>query len=513
MLKKNYIKHINKQIFLIFFLTFIIRLPYFFGHITSDEDTFIILGDWISKGGLPEVGLSEGKPPLPFFIYAGVIEIFGKSLFFIRFAGYLFVCFASLLIYLIFLDFYNKDLAFFSSILYSFLASYIIGNDVLQAFLTDHIGILFILLSFYFFNKSDKNLQNYLIFGFLLGISAQCRANLIIVAISSLLIPFFYKKNTSNIIHQIIFIILGGFLSLLPILIIYSTKGNFIELFNSSILGPVDFANQKIDRLRTLLKLIFNGLNLNLIYHEDFTNILKIIISIYFFSFSLFGILFLLNKLHVLSILKNKNFFLLNYFLTFILLSLILTNRDYPHHLIQIIPFLIFYFFFFHQKFFSRKINYIICVLIISLGVVIISKKYIDMKKFFSKNNNLDTGICYQVKKYLDTEKYNKDLNLYAFDCIMLYWIYDKFPLDGLANPFYFTKNSYRYNILQNNLENVFSKKTIYIITNKKYPLERITSKFTNLNTAKIAELNKKYILIKEIENILIYKRKSDIYN
>ena len=302
-------------------------------------------------------------------------------------------------------------------------------------------------------------------------------------------------------------------LSLLPILIIYSIKGNFIELFNSSILGPADFANQKIDRLRTLLKLIFNGLNLNLIYHEDFTNILKIIISIYFFSFSLFGILFLLNKLHVLSILKNKNFFLLNYFLTFILLSLILTNRDYPHHLIQIIPFLMFYFFFFHQKFFSRKINYIICVLIISLGVVIISKKYIDMKKFFSKNNNLDTGICYQVKKYLDTEKYNKDLNLYAFDCIMLYWIYDKFPLDGLANPFYFTKNSYRYNILQNNLENVFSKKTIYIITNKKYSLERITSKFTNLNTEKIAELNKKYILVKEIENILIYKRKSNIYN
>ena len=109
MLKKNYVKNINKQIFLIFFLTFIIRLPYFFGHITGDEDTFIILGDWINKGGLPEVGLSEGKPPLPFFIYAVVIEIFGKSIFFIRFTGYLFVCFASLLIYLIFIDFYNQN--------------------------------------------------------------------------------------------------------------------------------------------------------------------------------------------------------------------------------------------------------------------------------------------------------------------------------------------------------------------------------------------------------------------
>lgn len=507
MSKKLYLSDKNRHILLIFFLTILIRLPYFFGHITGDEDTFIILGDWISKGGLPEVGLSEGKPPFPFFVYAGVIEIFGKSIFFFRFVGCIFVFLSSLLIYIIFHNYFNKDLAFFSSILYSFLASYIIGNDTLQAFLTDHIGVFFILLSFYYLNKFDNKFQNFFLFGFLIGIAAQSRANLIIIAISSVFIPFFFEKNIKNIIRQIIFIAVGGFFSLLPMLIIYGIKGNFIELYNSSIVGPIDFADQKIDRLRTFLKLIFNGLNFNLIHHKEFINNFKIIISFYFFLISMLGILSRSKKIHFFNSLENKKIFFINYFIIFISLSLILTNRDYPHHLIQIIPFLMFYFIFFHKKYFSKKVNYIIFLIIIIFGITLISKKYFDVAKFFLKNKNLETGVCYQVKKYLDEEKYDVNLNLYAFDCIMLYWVYNKFPIDGLANPFYFSKNTYRHNILEANLDRVFSEKTIYIITNKDYPLDRITNKFTNWNEKKIIEFNKKYTLVKEIENILVYKR------
>jgi hypothetical protein len=166
-----------------------------------------------------------------------------------------------------------------------------------------------------------------------------------------------------------------------------------------------------------------------------------------------------------------------------------------------------FYFIFFHKKYFSKKVNYKIFLIIIIFGITLISKKYFDTAKFFLKNKNLETGICYQVKKYLDEEKYDVNLNLYAFDCIMLYWVYNKFPIDGLANPFYFSKNTYRHNILEANLDRVFSEKTIYIITNKNYPLDRIANKFTNWNEKKIIELNKKYTLVKEIENILVYKR------
>ena len=456
---------------------------------------------------MPEVGLSEGKPPFPFFFYAGVIEIFGKSIFFFRFTGYVFVFLTSLLIYLIFQNYYNKNLAFFSSILYSFLASYIIGNDALQAFLTDHIGVFFILLSFYFLNKFNNNFKNLVVFGFFIGLAAQSRANLIIIAISSLFIPFFFEKNKKSIIYQIIFIALGGFFSLFPIFIIYAIKNNLIELYNSSILGTLDFADQKIDRLKTFLKLIFNGLNLNLIHHKEFINIFKIIISFYFFLISLLGILLRSKKNYFTNNLEYKKLFFINYFLIFIFVSLILTNRDYPHHLIQIIPFLIFYFIFFHEKYFSKKINLKILISIFIFWIIIISKKYYDITKFYLKNKNFETGVCYQVKKYLDDDKFDKNSNFYAFDCLMLYWIYDKFPLDGLANPFYFSKNTYRHNILENNLRKLFSEKTIYIISNRQYPLSRIINKFTNFSEERIIELNKKYILIKEIENILIYKK------
>ena len=58
--EKNYLEKL--YICLIFFFALIIRLPYFGVHLTGDEDTYIILGNWISKGNLPEVGLSDGKP-------------------------------------------------------------------------------------------------------------------------------------------------------------------------------------------------------------------------------------------------------------------------------------------------------------------------------------------------------------------------------------------------------------------------------------------------------------------
>ena len=89
----------------------------------------------------------------------------------------------------------------------------------------------------------------------------------------------------------------------------------------------------------------------------------------------------------------------------------------------------------------------------------------------------------------------------------MLYYVFNKFPLDGLANPFYFSKNSYRHNILDNNLNKVFSEKTDYVITNKKYPLERIINKYTNWPEEKKIYFVSKYNLIKSIEHIIIYKK------
>ena len=503
--EKNYLEKL--YICLIFFFALIIRLPYFGVHLTGDEDTYIILGNWISKGNLPEVGLSDGKLATPFFIYAAIISIFGKSIFFFRFAAFAFVFFASILVYLISKNYYSSKKAFVSAILYSFLASYIIGNDVLQSFLTDHIGVLFILLSFYFLNKPSDKYINFLIFGFLIGLSAQMRPNLIILAIFSIFIPLFFFKNKK--ITAIVLIIFGGILSILPIFAIYLIKNNLIELYNSAIVGPMDYAKDPISgsRLITFLKFIFYGLNLNLIYYKDYLNILKIFISIYFFLFSLIGFLLHLKNTYFINKIKGKKFFLLNYFLIFIFLSLILANKDFPHHLIQIAPFIIIYFIWFHEKYFSKKYNYLILSTIIIFCTILVLSKYIKISRHYLKTKNFNTGVCYDIKNYLDKENYSESQNFYAFDCLMLYYVFNKFPLDGLANPFYFSKNSYRHNILDNNLNKVFSEKTDYVITNKKYPLERIINKYTNWPEEKKIYFVSKYNLIKSIEHIIIYKK------
>ena len=506
-IKKNFYTE-KIYIFLIFFFTILMRLPYFSGHISGDEDTYIILGNWISKGGLPEVGLSDGKPATPFFIYAAIISIFGKSIIFFRLVASVFVSLASILIYLISKNYYSKNSAFISAIFYSFLASYIIGNDVLQAFFTDHIAVFLILLSFYFLNKPSDKYKNFLIFGFLIGLSAQTRPNLIIVAIFSIFIPFFINKNKKKII-EIFLIILGGIISILPIFIIYSNNNHLTELYNSSIVAPMDYAKDPVSnsRLITFLKFIFNGLNLNLFYQKDFLSIIKVIISIYFFIISLIGFLLKFKNTNFINHLKNKKFFLLNYFLIFIFLSLVLANKDYPHHLIQISPFVIIYFIWFHEKYFSKNYNYFVTIVITIFCITLILNRCITISKHYLKTKDFNTGTCYIVKNYLDKINYNKNHNFYAFDCLILYVLYDKFPLDGLANPYYFSKNSYRHNILDSNLEKVFSEKTDYVITNTKYPLERIINKYTNWSQEKKFEFNLKYTLIKKIEYILIYKK------
>ncbi len=68
---------------LIYLLTLglLIQLPTFLKVIQStDESTFILMGQSILDGHLPYTELWDIKPPLAFFFFAAVITVFGKSI-------------------------------------------------------------------------------------------------------------------------------------------------------------------------------------------------------------------------------------------------------------------------------------------------------------------------------------------------------------------------------------------------------------------------------------------------
>ena len=86
----------------LFLLAFAIRFPFFFrDYIDKDESTFILMGQAWAEGSLPYLKLWDLKPPITFAYFAGIISVFGKSLWWIRFGGVLLVSTTAILVYLL----------------------------------------------------------------------------------------------------------------------------------------------------------------------------------------------------------------------------------------------------------------------------------------------------------------------------------------------------------------------------------------------------------------------------
>lgn len=82
-------------------LSLLVRVPYFFpATVNWDESTFILIGQNTLDGHLPITDLWDFKPPFGFYIFAGIIALFGQRLIVIRLAGALCVALVGLLVYL-----------------------------------------------------------------------------------------------------------------------------------------------------------------------------------------------------------------------------------------------------------------------------------------------------------------------------------------------------------------------------------------------------------------------------
>lgn len=497
----------SKKIILLLLLTFIIRLPFFFDDTINDEESaYIILGQWILNGNLPGIDLHAGKPPLPFFLYALIIYFFGKSIIFFRITASLFVFTSSWILYSILEKKFKANWSFIGALLYIILVSSAI-DDTLQTLILEHISNIFMLISFYLIINTKSNYKNYFFIGLLIGVATQCRINLATLALSLIFIPFLLKKIKTKKIFYCFFIIFGGVTSLLPTLIIYIYSNNLYVLYTENIYAPLNFVQQE-SIIYSFLKIFFYSLNLNLDY-TIINNIFKIIFSIIFFLISFFGIIISTQKQ-----LRNKNkdnfYFLLIFYLIFILVGIIITNRPYPHYLAQIFPFFCFFFIYF-ISILKKKINIFIILILLTTSSLEISKKYYDISIHYLNKKNLEIGDCYKIKNFLQMNEKNNNFEFYAHKCIILYWWFNKFSPDQLSSPVIYTK-SYFHSIFIKNRENIFSKKTKYIITINRYPLHRLLVKYAGFSDSFASEYSNNFSLVQGISNdsqILIYKRKN----
>lgn len=220
-LTPNYVRLKHSSVLgLLFLISFLIRLPFFFrDYIDRDESTFILMGQSWVDGHLPYTQLWDLKPPITYLFFASLIYIFGKSFIAIRLVGSLVVALTAFYTYKISLTCTSKKVGLWAAIGCVALLS-MFGS--LQGVMSEHICMLFFMPSLYLLMTKKNNVW-YTLAGILMGLSLMTKLNLAYVVVALglylLIIQFKERSYRQGLARATLFgfgIILVIFLTFLP---------------------------------------------------------------------------------------------------------------------------------------------------------------------------------------------------------------------------------------------------------------------------------------------------------
>ena len=132
------------------------------------------MGQALVDGHLPYTFLWDLKPPVIFYLMAGLISVFGKSFFAIRFFGVLAVSFTGFFTYVIGSRLFSKKTGFWSALGTILLLS-LFGS--LQGVMSEHISMLFFMPGILLMVSSHTNRDIFLA-GLLTGLALMTKINL-----------------------------------------------------------------------------------------------------------------------------------------------------------------------------------------------------------------------------------------------------------------------------------------------------------------------------------------------
>ena len=177
---------------LLFLLSFFVRFPFFFrDYIDRDESTFILVGQALADGYLPYTYLWDLKPPLIFFIMAGLISLFGKSFIAIRLFGVIAVVVTAFFTYKIGKKVFNQRIGLWCSFATVLFLS-LFGS--LQGVMSEHVSMLFFMPGLYLLVRSRKNSYIFLA-GLFIGLAVMTKINL---AYAALFLAIFILIDTGR---------------------------------------------------------------------------------------------------------------------------------------------------------------------------------------------------------------------------------------------------------------------------------------------------------------------------
>ena len=283
-----------------------------------DESTFFILSKYLANGEVLYIDYWDGKPPMIFLYLSLFFKIFGSNLLVGRLAGDFLIFISCILIFKILRSKFSNSISLSSSLFLIYLFSY----DASQPTMTEHLGIVFILLSMYIVLNNEITL-NYYLLGLLFSFAFNTRNNLAFTCFGLFLYLIYINKLT---FYSFLQITTGFMLPVIVGFIYFYTVGGLKNYFYMLFEFPIQntsnrysFDDLKID--------IFNKLNLDKILSIEILITIFVAVSIIYFFKS--------------APLDKENHLLLLNIVLFLstFLSIYAGGRLYGHYLIQVFPF------------------------------------------------------------------------------------------------------------------------------------------------------------------------------
>ncbi|MCX2718288.1 ArnT family glycosyltransferase [Lentiprolixibacter aurantiacus] len=229
------------MLLILFLLSFFVRFPFFFrDYIDRDESTFILVGQALADGYLPYTHLWDLKPPLIYFLMAGLISLFGKSFIAIRLFGVVAVALTAFFTFEIGRQVFSRKTAVFCSLGTVLLLS-LFGS--LQGVMSEHLSMLFFMPALLILVRGRSNMNVFLA-GLLTGLAIMTKINLAYAAlfIAVFLFVAMGRKNTwlRGFINSLWFG-LGIMLIILLTILPYIFSGTAHVWWNSVVLAPLEY--------------------------------------------------------------------------------------------------------------------------------------------------------------------------------------------------------------------------------------------------------------------------------
>ena len=222
------ISSIDRSLFKYFIIAFIILLPTLAFPISSDLSVFMHGGSIIANGGGLYNDFFDIKPPLIYYLFAGINSIFGDNVVAFRIFDLLYQ-----LTFLIITSYLLTKLEIKSKVIKAFLVLFPLSYTILNyrdIFQTESLAFIPLILYFYYMIKNENTYKQHIIMGVTLGIAIAFKYTLGIVFVGYLI--YFFKeskiRNYTKPIVQLAIAFFIVFLSFLPVILSGNLSG-FID--------------------------------------------------------------------------------------------------------------------------------------------------------------------------------------------------------------------------------------------------------------------------------------------